>query len=250
VIEQEFSVSGSPDIELRVQSGRIEVNEGDPGTVRVELKSSSPGYIVEQRGDTIVVSSERDSWLSRGSAYVVVDAPASSNLTVSTASANIDCSVGLSRVSIKTASGDIDLTEVEVLAVKSASGDLDVETVHRSLVFSSASGDVRVGQVDGTAAISTASGDVHIESCQGALEVSTSSGDTYISRFTGRQAGFKSMSGSIDLGIPPRTKIDLDVNLISGKLRLPEKRESSGPPEREMTVAARSVSGDVRLSRA
>lgn len=252
MINKNFSVDGPPDIEVRIESGRLEVHEGVPGEVEVTVDTKLPGFIVEQRGNSILVSSDSDSrWLSRGSAFVVIQAPPGSDLQASVASAGITVDVDMGKVDVKSASGDVQVESAENLIVKTASGDLEVERVRRALRVASASGDVRVENVlDGTISVSTASGDVHIEKCGAAsLNLNTASGDAYVNYFTGRTASFKSMSGSIDLGIPAGTSVDLDVNTLSGKIRLPDPEPRRGTPERQMSITAKLVSGDFTIER-
>lgn len=252
MIHQTFSVDATPDLEVHIESGRLEVREGDPGSVEVRVDTKLPGFIVEQRGNSILVSSDRNtSWLSRGSAYVVIETPPGSDLSVGVASAGVQCDVPLGKVEIKTASGDVELSSAETLVVKTASGDLDVDTVTRALRFSSASGDLRVADhAGGSVVVSTASGDVHIEHTDATIEMNTASGDAFVSYFAGRSANFKAMSGDIDIAIPPRSDVDLDVNILSGKLHVPEREPRREPPERTMSIRAKMVSGDFTISRA
>lgn len=251
MIEKTFEVDGPPDIEVRIESGRVEVHRGESGSVTVTVDTKTPDFIVEQRGNSILVSSEQTmSWLSRSSAYVVIQTPEGSDLRVSVASADIRADVALEKANLKTASGDIELESAETLEVKSASGDLQIERVGRALSFSSASGDLLVpGVVSGSITISTASGDIYIDDADGNVAISTASGDTRLRRFTGRSATFKSMSGSVDIGIPRRTEVSLDANLLSGKLRLPDSEPTQEDPERQTSIRAKLVSGDLIIER-
>lgn len=252
MIHKTFTVDGTPDVEIRIESGRIEILQGSPGVVVVTVDTKLPGFIVEQRGNSILVSSDKNaSWLSRGSASVVVETPPGSDLQVGVASAPMTSNVALGKVEIKSASGDIDLNGVEVLTVKTASGDLDVESVTRGLRFTSASGDLRVADhVGGAVVVSTASGDIHIEHADGTIDMTSASGDAYVGLFEGRSAYFKAMSGDVDLGIPERSSVELDVSTLSGKVRLPEPDPGRKPPERQMEVRAKLVSGDFTINRA
>lgn len=250
MIHETFSVDGTPDLEIRIESGRVELREGPPGVVDVQVDTDISEFTVEQRGNSIVVSSDRSaSWLSRGSAYVVVETPPSTDIRVGVASAHVTSAVSLGRAEIKSASGDIEIGSAESLTVKTASGDLDVGTVERALRFTSASGDLRVSErASGSLAASTASGDVHIDNCDASLEMSTASGDAYVTRFEGRSADFKSMSGDVDLSIPTRTTVDLDVSTLSGKVTLPDPPTKREPPVRHTSIRAKMVSGDFKLS--
>ncbi|HZD24084.1 MAG TPA: DUF4097 family beta strand repeat-containing protein [Acidimicrobiia bacterium] len=252
MIHQTFTVNGTPDLEVRIESGRVELRERPPGTVDVKVDTNHPGFIVEQRGNAILVSSDKSSsWLSRGSAYVVIETPPDSDVEISVASASINSDVELGKVNIKTASGDIGITKAETITVKSASGDLVVDVVERSLSFTSASGDLRVAETaSGTVNVSTASGDVHVEGSDATIDMNTASGSAHIRNFTGRSAHFKGMSGSIYLWIPAGTDVDLDVNLLSGRLRTPEPETRQTPATRQMTIKAKLVSGDLNIHRA
>lgn len=251
MISRTFAVEGPPDIEVRIESGRVELRRGAPETVAVTVETKTPDFIVEQRGNSILVSSDKTtSWLSRGSAYVVIEAPEGSDLRVSVASAAVLADMALGKVDVKSASGDVELRSTESLAIKTASGDAEVDSVEQSLTFASASGDLRVrGKCRGSVSASTASGDIYIADCEATLNVNTASGDININRFSGRSGVFKGMSGDIDLGIPRRTEIDLDINLLSGKLRTPDPEPRTGDVERQMSIRAKLVSGDLTLKR-
>jgi DUF4097 and DUF4098 domain-containing protein YvlB len=251
VIHKSFSIDGSPDVEVRLESGRVEVHRGKPGVVEVSVDTKATDFIVEQRGNSILVSSDKTTpWLSRGSAYVVIRAPEGTDLQVGVASAPVRVDTALGKVDIKTASGDIELDSADNVVIKTASGDAKMARVGHALRFSSASGDLRVSEsCHGSLAASTASGDVYIEDTDASVHVNTASGDVRIRRFTGRDASFKAMSGSVDLGIPRRSEVSLDVNLLSGKLRLPEPDPTQGEPERQVSVRAKLVSGNLTIDR-
>jgi DUF4097 and DUF4098 domain-containing protein YvlB len=251
VINEEFTVTGTPEVEVRIASGRVGILNGPPGMVSVEVETSNPDFIVEQRGNLVFIASERNSaWLARGSDFVTIKMPSGGEARVATASARLDCEPHLSRIDVKTASGEVEVESAAIATVKTASGDVGLGEVTKALRAATASGDIFVrGESQGSLGCNTASGEVNIERCSGILDVNTVSGNVYVRRFTGSRANFKSMSGSIDLGIPEGTRIDLDVNTLSGKLRTPPKKETSVPVERQMTVKAKLVSGDLTIDR-
>lgn len=251
MIEKTFSVEGSPDIDVRLKSGRLSVRKGETGKVRVAVDTDDPGFLVEQRGNSILVSSDMTSpWMSRSSSIVDIEAPEGSDLFAAGASARIECGIDLGKVELKTASGDIDMLSATNVTVKSASGDIRVESVREATRISSASGSISIrGKCSGSVSVSSASGDVHIETSDATLKVNTASGDVYVGRFTGRSAGFKSVSGDIAIGIPAGTSVSLDVNLLSGKLHTPKPQASKEPAERATSIAAKTVSGDLTIKR-
>lgn len=251
MISEQFTVSGSPEVEIRIASGRVEIIEGPAGVVSVEVGTDNPDFIVEQRGNLVLVTSERRSgWISRGSDYVTLKMARGGEARVSTASARCDCEPDMARIDVKTASGDVEISSAEIATVKTASGDIGIGEVRKALRAATASGDIFVrGDCEGSVGLNTASGDVHIERCSATIDINSASGDAYIRRFTGNQASFKSMSGNFDLGIPEGSKVDLDATILSGHLRTPEKRESSAPVSRHMSIKAKLVSGDLTIER-
>lgn len=248
MIEQEFSVGSNAEIDVHIQSGRVEVKTGEDGTIRIKVDTDDPAFAVEQRGDLIYISSDKNkSWSARGSAYVVVEVPEGTDAAVGTASAKIECSGVLGRLEAKTASGDIDIEFAESVIIKTASGDASVGKVKNDLKVSSASGDTNVGECDGKASFMAASGDIRIGVCSGTVSASTASGDITIERFTGARANIKSMSGSACLGIPTGTRLDCDITLLSGNMNLPKPTSDIPRVEREMSIKGKLVSGDLTL---
>lgn len=250
-IEREFEVDGLPEIDVRIQSGRVELVRGEPGRVRVTVDTSDRDFVVDQSGDLILVSSDRStSWLSRGSAFVVIEAPESSDGVIATASARVESQIPLGHLEVKTASGDVEIDSAQTADIKTASGDARIGSTKKTLRFKSASGDLLVsGKCEGTATFASASGDIHINEADAALDLNTVSGDVFITRFGGQKAGLKSMSGNIRLGVPAGTKLDLDASLLSGKLHLPQAQPETTPTRRHMSIRAKLVSGDLLIDR-
>lgn len=250
-IEKAFEVEDTPELDIRIQSGRVEIVRGEPGKVKVSVDTSDSDFIVEQRGDLIVVSSDKDtSWLSRGSAFVVIGAPDGSDAVIHTASARVESQIPLGHVEVKTASGEVDIASAEAADVKTASGDTRIGHTTRALGFKTASGDLFVtDRSEGTISLASASGDIHIADAHGPLDMNTVSGDVFVPRFVGQKATLKSMSGDIRLGIPAGTNVDLDASLLSGTLHLPDAPAEAVETQRYMTIRAKLVSGDLRIDR-
>jgi hypothetical protein len=57
------------------------------------------------------------------------------------------------------------------------------------------------------------------------------------------------MSGDVKIGIPARTRVELDAQSLSGKVSLPEPSPRAAP-EREIALKVRLVSGDLKVERA
>lgn len=249
----EFDVEAGTSLDIYVTAGRVDIRPGEPGRIEVLVDTDDPKFEVSQRGAQIYISSDRESrWASaRNSANVVIKAPEGTDASISTATANVDSAVRLGDVFIKSATADVDLTEINDGNVKTASGDVEIDRVHHDLKVASASGAVLIGRCDGKAECTAASGDIRIRDCDGLVKANSASGDITVDRFTGDRASFKTMSGDVTVGIPAGTKVDLDVTTLSGDLRLPEKQdgEKSAAPTRKTSLRAKLVSGDLILKR-
>lgn len=245
MIDHEFTVGDSPSIKVGVRSGRVRVEPGQPGMVRILVDTRDPTFEVVQRGDAISASGERG-----GRAEVTVHVPPAANIEVSTASADVEVVAGVGRLEVASASGDLRFDTATRLQVKSASGAIWGNRVDGEARCITASGDIQITQVADRADLSTASGDVVIDKSTGTLSIATLSGEIRVHRHTGPDLSVKSMSGGVRIGIPPRTRLELDATTLSGKVILPTSQPSSDPPEREMSVKVRLVSGDLRVVRA
>ncbi len=243
MIEHRFSVV-EPTLDIVIRSGDIRVDTGEPGMVDITVDTQDPTFEVRQRGDTIVASGER-----RSRAYVRARVPAGANLHLTSASGDIRVTVPVDRLEASTASGDISFDSSTRLEVKTASGSVRGNRVQGEARCVTASGDLNIARLDDRADLSTASGDIGIGHASGDTSGASLSGDIRIDRFDGPALSVKSMSGSIRLGIPPRTRLDLDANSLSGKVRLPTSDPNPQPPEREIRVTVRLVSGDLRIDR-
>jgi Putative adhesin len=244
VIDHEFPVGDSPSVTIGTRSGRIRVQAGEPGVVRVLVDTRDPTFEVTRRGDAILVSGERG-----GRADVTVHAPPMIDVEVSTASADVAVVIPVGRLEVASASGDVVFDTADRLQMKSASGAVRGNQVTGEARCVTASGDIRIGTLGERADLSTSSGDITIEQCRGSLSAATLSGDIRVGRHTGPDLNAKSMSGGVRIGIPPRTRLDLDANTLSGRVSLPSPGPGDEPPEREMGVKVRLVSGNLRIDR-
>lgn len=246
---EKLSVGPGAAVDIRIKSGRLDVKEGPEGEVTVEIDTDDPHLGVEQTGDRVYIASDAASgWLSSRPAKVLVFAPGGADISVETTSATVNCEGRMGDLDIKTATGDVTLERVESATVKTASGDVRAARVERDIKVACVTGDARVDRC-GRGVFSTASGDVRIGTAAGSVIVSTVAGDLDIGLFLGRRASVKSMSGSVGIGAPAGTKLDLDATLLSGKLRLPAPRPAEGAAARQMRVKAKLVSGDLTIKR-
>ena len=250
MIEETFHVEGAPRFEIRIQSGEARVLPGESGQVRVVAEARPSAELeVTRRGGTVLITTNKAGWLRNDDAHVTVYASPETEAFIDTASADVKASAPLTHLEVKTASGDVRFTRTRSLEVKTASGDVAGDTVEESASVVTASGDVRVKQCLGKGSFSSASGDIVIDESDGPIEANTVSGETAIRTCKSPEVNIRSMSGSVRLGVPAGTRVQLDATSLSGKVTLPKSREHSITPERTASIKVRLVSGNVTLSR-
>ncbi len=249
MIDRTFEVEGPGSVEIRTVAGRIDVKEGRSDSIRVMADVPESKLTVEQRGPVVTVASEKRGFLSAGSVNVTVEVPPGCNVLANVVSADVFCQPPLGRLEVNSASGDIRFANAEELNAKTASGDVHGTDIGGRCTFVSASGDIHLGTIEGRSEISTASGDVHISDVSAQLTASTMSGDIYIRRFAGDDLKSKSLSGSVRLGIPAGTSVELDATTRSGDIRLPKPSKVKKEVTRHANIEIRLVSGDVTLNR-
>lgn len=250
MITKSYTVGDQPEIDVRIHTGRVEVTDGDPGEVYVNVDTSDKNFTVEQRGDVIEIYSDREArWIFASSAKVAVTMPPGGRASIRTASADVDVLVPMEKVEVDSASGDVRVREAKKTAIKTASGNISVENVGTLIKAKSASGDVTIGEASGAVEVSTASGNVRVGRSDATIDVNTASGRISIEHYTGPEVNTKSMSGNVEIGMEPGTKVDLDASILSGKVKWPPKPAEKSEIKREVSIRVKSVSGDLVINR-
>lgn len=133
----------------------------------------------------------------------------------------IDVASGCDSLRLSSASGDIDVQDLElgVLSVATASGDQRIRNVRtRAIKLHSASGDIDLNDIEGELSIETASGDATIEKhTEEPLEFHSASGDL---RYAGlaREVALHTASGDGELTL--RALRQLDIDTVSGDFEI------------------------------
>ena len=181
---------------------------------------------------------------------VTVRTPAGARVTVRTASADVSCVGQLADLEVATASGDVTAASVSgAAAVNTANGDVYVETVGGPVALRTASGDVRLRRAGGDVAATTASGDIQLGIVGGSAEVETASGDIEIGRVSTGEANVKTMSGDTSVGVARGAEVYLDLSSLTGDISS-QLEETGGGEGVGLRVTCRSVSGDIKITRA
>jgi DUF4097 and DUF4098 domain-containing protein YvlB len=231
----EFHGQDPIDLRVRIPAGDIAVSAAATQTTTVALDGSDrtvAGTRVEFEDGTLsVIVPDQSGLFNDGSVDVVVELPEGSSCRVHTASADLRCTGELAALDVHTASGDVSAERVSGHArVDTASGDVSLGTAGEAEV-ESASGDVRIGQVSGGVTVRTASGDVQVEAA------------------SGHRTDVNAASGDISVGVAPGIGVYLELSSLSGTVssELEPGEETGGT---DMTLQCRTISGDVRVSRA
>lgn len=181
--------------------------------------------------------------------------PASSPVAVcvNTASGDLKAEgVRLSSLSVKLASGDVDLRDVEAeerLGAATASGDVDASRISAAdISLTSASGDVDISCIRcGTLTAKSASGDVDIGGASPAekLVVGTASGDVAASlKIPCPNLSLETVSGDVDLTLPgPESLYTVVARSNSGSIHI-DGDAITGPNQ----VRVKALSGDIDVS--
>ncbi len=260
-------------LRVRNPAGDVQVETADVAETTVELvplnDSESTRQAIEKasvtaRGDDVTVELEGGRGFSIsigignwgiGSAKVSVriTCPTGSDLECDTASADVRVTGTLGDARIRTASGDLRAERIQgTLEAKSASGDVNVEHADGRVTVNTVSGDVDLRTAMNGLAVNAVSGDVVVGEVYGDLTAGTVSGDLIVRAAGPGDVGLKTVSGDAIVAIRRGLRVKLDVNSVSGsvgsELDVSDAPSRSDGPEANLRV--RTVSGDVRITRA
>jgi len=231
----EFPVDDPVDLQVRLPSGDITVSAVATRMATVTLDGSDRTIAatrVEFDGAVLsIIVPDQLGLLSHGSLDAAVELPEGSSCRVHSASADVRCTGALGALDVHTASGEVHAERVSGPArVDTASGDVSV-TAAAEVTVETASGDVGIGRASGPVTVRTASGDVQVEAA------------------AGPRVEIKAASGDIGVGVAPGIGVYLDLSSLSGTVssELEPGEETGGA---DMTLSCRTISGDVRVSRA
>jgi hypothetical protein len=262
---QTFEHTGPVTVAVRAQRGRVDITAADEAAVQVGVApldgsaaaaEAARDTYVALEGDTLVVDTPNRSgwqWRRAPGLAITIRVPTGSSIVATLASADLRAGGRYAQGQVKAASGDAWIEEVTGSAqIESASGELTVGRVGGALRIGTASGRVRLGDVTGDVAATTASGDITIRGVGGSLSAQTASGAIEIGAVRRGQAGIRSASGDVEVGVTAGTGVWLDVSTASGSTV--NELVMSGPPSGGAGTAAlrlriRTASGDIAIRR-
>jgi DUF4097 and DUF4098 domain-containing protein YvlB len=181
---------------------------------------------------------------------VAIRCPEGADLELSTQSADVDARGSLGAVGVRSASGDVMLADAAEVSFASASGDLVAGVVSGQLTTKSASGDVAVRSVGGASTVNTVSGDVRLGETAALAAVNTVSGDVELDAVAGG-ARVSCVSGDVHIATQPGLALWIDVQSVSGSVTSDlDVGDAPGGGDAQVELRVRTVSGDVRITRA
>jgi DUF4097 and DUF4098 domain-containing protein YvlB len=223
----EFPAQDPVSLRLRVTDGTITVAARPTELITVALDGTGvAGARVEFDQGTLAVLAPAHASLD-----AVVEVPEGSSCAVNTVSADVRCTGEFGALDVHTASGDVSAERV--------TGEADVVT---------SSGEVHVGEAAEIRA-KTASGNITLGHTTGAVTAHTASGNVRIAQASGNRTEATAASGNITVAVPPGAGVYLDLWTLSGNVSsdLDPAHETAAA---DLTVHCRSISGNVRVSRA
>jgi DUF4097 and DUF4098 domain-containing protein YvlB len=248
--EFSFPAGDAPKISIRLPAGEVRVVEGPADTVVVQLEGRSSTvdrFVVETRGDEIVVEPERSSKGRWTSVDITVRLGVPAEVRARLAAADFRARVPLLSAHVESASGDVDLGDVSAdVIVRSASGDIRVGDIGGDLDVSSASGDLRAETIAGSSTLKTMSGDVLIADARGEVIAKSVSGEVAVTRFDGPWFDGKTMSGDVSIGVVAGRRFDVSFQSLSGDVRteFPVGQGGEGTAAR---LTVKTMSGDITV---
>jgi len=266
-VQKEFHVEGTPQLDIRLASGEIQIDPSLDGRVEVQLVANDEesqrlvdDARIERQGDTIVVDvpNKRGGFslggmFGRSGVSCLVRCPQGTVVAASTKSADLRARGTIGGLTMRTASGDVEAFEATGdVNVKSASGDFSARIVGGRLNVQSASGDIELGTVRGEASVQTASGDVRIDAADGGVHLTAVSGDVDLGAVVRGDVAVQAVSGDVTIGVRRGSRVYLDCNTLSGDTSSELEVQSDAPAGDGplVEIRAKTVSGDIRITRA
>jgi hypothetical protein len=269
-MQKTFEVQGPAELDVRLQSGDIEVDPSADGRVEVELiayDEESQRLVDDARVElsqhghrpTVVVDvpQRRGFALSdlfgRGGIQCRIRCPYDSSLSVRTKSAHVLGRGTLGALDVATASGDIEVERVSgSVNVKSASSDFSAREIGDGVNIQTASGDIDVDLARGAVNVGSVAGDIRIGEAHDNVTASSVSGDQEHLAVMQGVVAVHSVSGDLTIGVRRGSSAHLDCTTVSGD-STSELELSSEPPTGAgplVEIRAKTVSGDIRITRA
>jgi DUF4097 and DUF4098 domain-containing protein YvlB len=269
-----FDTPGSVSLQLKLPSGRVVVATADEPRTTVEVvavgrrgqeAAEEVEVVMEERHGRSVIRVEQKDKFRWGPIQITwggdfecrITCPPGTDLDLAGGSTNLRAEGELGEVSVRTASGDVELESARgELQVKTASGDIGVEECFASGSLVTVSGDVRISWLEGGSfKARSVSGDVSIGTLRADLELATTSGDVEVKAVSLGELRVQTVSGDVRVGITRGTRTWIDAASVSGRLESELGLEDAEPAQEAegddaiVPLRLKTVSGDVSIVR-
>lgn len=222
----------------------------DPAEILDRVRIEHRQYEAGPAGLIVDTDPARETW--RAAFTVRVTAPTGSNVRVQGQSADVRISGTAALVEVRTASGDIRVSEVQRNALlQSASGDVEVSRAGADVEVRTASGDIDLGPVAGNSLVHTTSGDITLRAAGGNVSARSVSGDVRVSDIMTGKTEINAVTGDVEIGVHPGARASVSLTTLTGDTNtdfdVTEEPTEDGAPTLDIRV--KTTSGDIRLRR-
>ncbi len=258
--DRTLKVTGAVDLSVQAGSGRIHVQPGAAGTVRIaaRLRAGNSWFAtrdvearirkieqnppIEQQGNTIRIGRFADQDLARDiSISYDVTVPGDTKVLARNGSGSIVVGAVKGAVDASNGSGGIEVDGAASLEARTGSGSIRATAIAGPISAHSGSGGITVAQTGpGEVSASAGSGSIRVTGVNGPARISTGSGGIDVE---GRPAGpwsVNAASGSVTVALPPDAAFDVDVHTSSGSV------SSAHPVTMVGSVERHRLAGKVR----
>jgi hypothetical protein len=274
IIEKNFTVPAPARLELSNIRGSVEIRPGEDGVIRIQITkdensgdASRTAIELSQGTDGTVKAATHFpdgawSWLFGSfpcSVDYVVQAPPQCSLKINGVSSAAVAEGFEGEFSFHSVSGEMTLRNLSgPVNINTVSGNVELADLTGDLHLTTVSGKVAGRRIQGPVHLNTVSGQVAMdESSLSSVDATTVSGRMeYQTAFGAGPYRFNSVSGDVELSVPPETHCSAELHAVSGKLftKLPatsiERQNGNQTAEIQgggVRVHLHSVSGNLSL---
>jgi DUF4097 and DUF4098 domain-containing protein YvlB len=253
--DRTLTVTAPIRLELANASGNVSITGSCDNKVHVhaEVRSSGMGFDspqkrldevvnnppVEQKGDTIRIGKDISRVRNVSISYVI-EVPHDTEVSTQVASGSQTILNVRGPVKADSASGSIRVDNIDrQTQLTTLSGSIEAQNINDDLRASSASGSVTVSKIKGDVRISALSGTTQISGPGGRVDANTASGTVEVQGAT-RDVKAHAASGRVDVQGNPSESSYWDLKTVSGVVQL------GVPPNANFHLTAEAISGQIR----
>ncbi|WP_285163223.1 DUF4097 family beta strand repeat-containing protein [Shewanella goraebulensis] len=225
-VDREISVSANPQIELKVQRGKVEIIGWDKGLISVKghLDELSEGFVFEQKGDEVIIEDKLPSSYrgnNKQGSNLVIYVPSELKINAEGVSADYAMEKLTGKVELSLVSGNMKVEDIEgKISLASVSGNIKAEGLNGKIELETVSGDIKDKDIQGKAKYRLVSGELESENnLVTDLSIDQVSGDVEGSFIAAEKVKVVTVSGDIEVKLSNAvSKVLLDT--VSGDIEV------------------------------